>query len=120
MLEKVQHIGILVKDMDEALQFYMEKLKLPLRERRTLPNKVEIAFLPVGDTEIELVAPPEPPAKEGLDHLAFLVKDLREVLRVLAESGLRVPEGTTIDPDKPATVFIPGPTGFTLELIKQF
>ncbi|HHV62094.1 MAG TPA: hypothetical protein GXX51_05590 [Firmicutes bacterium] len=116
MLGKLQHIGILVKNMDTALEFYVKVLELPLRERRVLPNKTEIAFLPIGSTEIELVSPLEPPENEGLDHLAFLVDDLKGMSKKLGEAGLPVPSNVTLDCSKPTTLFIPGPNGFTFEI----
>lgn len=111
MLEKVQHIGVLVKNMDISLEFYMNVLRLPLRERKMLPNGIKIAFLPIGDTEIELVASPEQSDKEGLDHLVFLVKDLNKALQILKKAGLFIPKDFKLNPNNFGTVLIPQPQG---------
>jgi methylmalonyl-CoA/ethylmalonyl-CoA epimerase len=97
---KIDHIGIAVKDIEAALKFYAEILGLKLEgEEVVAEQKVKTAFLPVGDTEVELLESTEsdgPIAKfiekkgEGFQHIAFKVDDLEATLRELEEKGIRL------------------------------
>ena len=99
MLKKVDHIGIVVRDIEEALKVYRDALGLPLAHVQEVPEqKVKIAFLPVGDCEIELVEPTTADSGvarflekrgEGLHHICFEVEDIEAALRDLAAKGLR-------------------------------
>lgn len=85
MVKKISHIGIAVKNLEEAIKFY-EKLGLQLEAIEEVPSqKVRVAFLPVGEVRIELLeatAEDSPIAKfiekkgEGVQHIAFQVDDL--------------------------------------------
>ncbi|MCL1827594.1 MAG: methylmalonyl-CoA epimerase [Candidatus Cloacimonetes bacterium] len=85
MINKISHIGIAVKNLDEAVKFY-EKLGLKVESYETVESqKVRVAFIPVGDTRIELLEstdPEGPIAKfiekkgEGIQHIALAVDDL--------------------------------------------
>lgn len=89
MIKKVSHIGIAVKNLEEAVKFY-EKLGLTVEAYEEVPSqKVKVAFIPVGDTRIELLAATtddSPIAKfiekkgEGIQHIALAVDDLPEAL----------------------------------------
>jgi methylmalonyl-CoA/ethylmalonyl-CoA epimerase len=97
---KIDHIGIAVKDIEAALKFYAEILGLKLEgEEVVAEQKVKTAFLPVGDTEVELLESTEsdgPIAKfiekrvAGFQHIAFKVDDLEATLRELEEKGIRL------------------------------
>ncbi|MFH0812642.1 MAG: VOC family protein, partial [Pseudomonadota bacterium] len=77
---KLDHIGVAVKSIESALKFYSETLGLRLEgEEVVAEQKVKTAFLPIGDTEVELlesIAPDGPIAKfiekrgEGVQHIA--------------------------------------------------
>ncbi|MCI0351551.1 MAG: VOC family protein, partial [Acidobacteriales bacterium] len=55
---KINHIAVVVEDVDTALSFWQHALGLSLSHtERNEGEEVEIAFLPVGDSEIELIAP---------------------------------------------------------------
>lgn len=83
---KIDHIGIVVRDIQEALQVYETALGLPLREVVTVPEqKVEIAFLPIGESNIELVQPTAGDTGiarfldkrgEGIHHICIEVGDI--------------------------------------------
>ena len=87
---KLDHIGIAVKNMDEALAFYRETLGITSVGTEVIEEqKVKVAFLPVGDTELELLestAPDGPVAKfiekrgEGIQHIALRVENIGEAL----------------------------------------
>ena len=56
MVVKLDHIGIAVSNMEESLKFYTEILGMTLQGTETVDEqKVKVAFLPVGDTEVELL-----------------------------------------------------------------
>ncbi|MCK9329913.1 MAG: methylmalonyl-CoA epimerase [Candidatus Cloacimonetes bacterium] len=89
MIKKISHIGIAVKNLDEAVKFY-EKLGLQVEAYEVVPSqKVKVAFIPIGDTRIELLSATSedsPIAKfiekkgEGIQHIALAVDDLPKAL----------------------------------------
>ncbi len=89
MIKKINHIGIAVKNLDDAIAFY-QKLGLELESiEEVAEQKVKVAFFPVGDTRIELLAATaddSPIARyiekkgEGIQHIAFAVDDINEQL----------------------------------------
>lgn len=97
---RIAHIGIAVRDLDEALRLYNEVLGLPLQGRETVESdRVAVAFLPAGDTEVELLQatdPESPVARfiekrgEGIHHIALEVDDVEESLKVLRDRGYRL------------------------------
>lgn len=97
---KIDHIGIAVKNLDETLKFYTEALGLELHGTETVEEqKVKVAFLPVGDTEVELLestSPDGPIAKfiekkgEGIQHVAFKVENIEEAIAHMKEKGFRM------------------------------
>ena len=57
-IKRIDHIGILVDDMDAMLNFWRDALGIELKEIRDLPAELaQVAFMPVADSEIELVSP---------------------------------------------------------------
>ncbi len=99
MIKKISHIGIAVSNLEEGIAFY-EKLGLKLEAIEEVPSqKVKVAFFPVGDTRIELLAPTaedSPVAKfiekkgEGIQHLAFAVDDLPQALQNAEAAGVQL------------------------------
>lgn len=99
MVKHISHIGIAVKDLDAGIAFY-EKLGLVLEGTEEVPSQmVKVAFFPVGDTRIELLAPTSdesPIAKfiekrgEGIQHIAFAVENLPEALKATEADGIRL------------------------------
>ncbi|KXG73977.1 methylmalonyl-CoA epimerase [Thermotalea metallivorans] len=97
---KVDHIGIAVKNLDETLKFYQEMLGLELHGTEVVEEqKVKVAFLPVGDTEVELLEstdPEGPIAKfiekkgEGIQHIAFRVPNIEEAIAELMAKGVKM------------------------------
>lgn len=101
---KLDHIGIAVKNLDETLKFYTDVLGLELQGTEVVEDqKVRVAFLPVGDTEIELLestSPDGPIAKfiekngEGMQHMAFKVDNIEEAIAYMLEKGMRMIDET--------------------------
>jgi len=97
-LEKVDHIGIAVNDLDDALTLYTDVLKLKVIKIEEFPDlQVKVAFMPVGEVLIELVQPMGPDAPlakrireqgEGLYHITYRVKDIYGALKEMKESGI--------------------------------
>lgn len=100
MIKKIDHIGIAVKDLYSALKLYEDVLGLkPAGTEVVEEQKVKVAFLPTGDSEVELLestAPDGPIAKyiekngEGIQHIAFRVENLEHKLAELKEKGIRL------------------------------
>jgi len=97
---KLDHIGIAVKDMEVALKFYRDTLGIPAVGTEVIEEqKVKVAFLPLGDTELELLestSPDGPVAKfiekrgEGIQHIALRVESINDALKELEEKGLQL------------------------------
>lgn len=100
MTERLDHIGIAVENLEQSVAFYRDVLGLELHGTETVEEqKVKVAFFPVGDTEIELLEstdPEGPIAKfiaakgQGVQHLAFRVKDIEKTLADLKSRGIRL------------------------------
>jgi methylmalonyl-CoA/ethylmalonyl-CoA epimerase len=131
MLSAIDHIGVAVEDIEAALPFYRDVLKLELVHRETvLEQGVHAALLDVGDGHIELVAPtgPETGVAEflarrgaGLHHVAYRVKDVEATLSELSAAGVRLIDErprTGIRDSRVAFVH-PGSTGGVLVEIVQ-
>jgi len=124
MIVKLEHIGILAKNMDESIKFYSEILGMRLVERVWLNEKVELAFLSFPGQEsvqVELVGrDPSGVAEEGIvNHLALTVSDIDAVISKLKQLGYDIPDEyprTILDGRKIA--FFKGPSGEKLELFQ--
>lgn len=98
MIKKISHIAIVVPDLDEAMNFWVEALGLPLQHVEHVPDQgVDVAFLPSGESEIELLEPCDPDsgvarfmAKRGpgMHHICFEVDDIERVLGRLQQAGV--------------------------------
>ena len=99
MLKKISHIGIAVKNLDTAIEFY-KKLGLQVEGIEVVESqKVKVAFIPIGEIRIELLEPTSqesPVAKfiekkgEGIHHLAFETDKLVEMLQKSESEGIRL------------------------------
>jgi methylmalonyl-CoA/ethylmalonyl-CoA epimerase len=100
MITKIDHIGIAVKNIEEALPLYRDILGLKnIRIEEVPEQKVRIAMVKVGEVKIELLealGPDSPIAKfiaskgEGVHHLALCTDNIRGALHRLKSSGLRL------------------------------
>jgi len=96
----VDHIGIAVKSIEESLKFWEAAMGIKCHGvEEVTEQKVKTAFLPINDTEIELLEPTDadsPVAKfieakgEGIHHLAIRVENLEEALAELKAKGVRL------------------------------
>ena len=97
---QIDHIGIAAKSIEQVTPFWSEILGLPITGRETVEEqKATTAFLPVGESEIEILestAPEGAIAKfiesrgEGIQHIALRVENIEEALKELKEKGVRL------------------------------
>ncbi len=98
MIKKINHIGIAVNSIEDAVKLYTDVLGLKVKKIEILEEqKVKTAIIPVGETKIELIesTDPEGPSArhierrgEGLHHLALEVSDIQSALEILKEKGI--------------------------------
>ena len=99
-IKKIDHIGVAVKSIDEAKKIYEGFLGLKVTEIETVAEqKVKTAFLPTGESEIELLESTSPDGAvarfidskgEGMQHIAFGVEDIEGALKELKDKGVRL------------------------------
>jgi methylmalonyl-CoA/ethylmalonyl-CoA epimerase len=100
MLTKINHIGIAVKSLDEALPFYRDNLGMILKGiEEVAEQRVRVAMLQVGESMIELLEPTSeesPVAKfiekngVGIHHIAYEVADIETAIAALCAAGARM------------------------------
>ena len=97
-IRRVNHLGIIVEDLDEAVRSFTERLGLTLDHIEPYGDELQIAFLPCGDTLVELIEPRTEAGSNadylkengpGIQHVAFEVEDLEAALSELAERGVK-------------------------------
>jgi len=103
MLDKIDHLGIAVRDLEAAIARYTALVGSgPNHVEEVASQKVRVAMFAVGESRIELLeatAPDSPVAKfvekrgEGLHHVCYRVPNLREALSRLAQEGMEVLPG---------------------------
>lgn len=97
---KVDHIGIAVNNLEETLKFYTDILGLECQSTEVVEaQKVRVAFLPLGDTELELLESTDPEGPiarfiekngEGIQHIAFRVDNIEEAIAHMQEKGMKM------------------------------
>lgn len=99
-IKKIDHVAIVVEDIDEALRFWRDALGLELHQIEEVPDQESVvAFLPVGDGEIELVKPTSQNSGvarylkkrgPGIHHICFEVDDIQATLEQLKSHDVRL------------------------------
>ncbi len=97
---KLNHVAVAVNDITEALEFWEKTLGIKLDHvEDVLSQKVKVAFLPVGESEIELIQPASEDTgtakfiqtrSTGLHHLCFEVDNIDEMLAGLKSKNIRL------------------------------
>jgi len=100
MIQRIDHLGIAVRDLDESVAYYENALGLHCRGREEVASqKVKTAFFEAGAVHIELLEPTaedSPIAKflekngEGIHHIAFRVDDIEGQLKKASDAGVRL------------------------------
>jgi methylmalonyl-CoA/ethylmalonyl-CoA epimerase len=100
VFERIDHIGVAVDDLDEAIALYAEKLGMALQHRETVEEQgVEAVLLGVGESHVELLRPLGPDTAvgkflsrsgPGLHHVAYGTDDIRSALEAVRGAGLEL------------------------------
>lgn len=100
MFKKIDHLGIAVENLSEAVSLFRDTLGLEFAGEETVAEqKVKTAFFPLGDSSIELLEPTEPDspigkflAKKGpgIHHIALRVEDVAKAIETLKQKGVRM------------------------------
>jgi len=103
MIRNIGHIGIVVKDLDQAIESYTKGLGMVLEKRTENPDlKQRAGLLRMGTLEIELLEFKDPDlpvpkaihaGKPGLNHFCIEVSRLDETIRELEAKGFQLVEG---------------------------
>ncbi|MDX9992442.1 MAG: methylmalonyl-CoA epimerase [Anaerolineales bacterium] len=99
-INSINHVAIVVEDMEKSLHFWRDALGIELHELRDVPAEAsQVAFLPVAGAEIELVCPTTDDsglakylAKRGpgMHHVCLEVDDIEGMMTQLKEKGIRL------------------------------
>lgn len=99
-LKKINHVAIVVADIEESLKFWRDALGIELSHIEDVPSqKAQVAFLPLGDSEVELVKPTTDDSGAakflaerggGMHHLCFETDDVAAMLANLKAKGVRL------------------------------
>jgi methylmalonyl-CoA/ethylmalonyl-CoA epimerase len=97
---KIDHIGIAAKSIEQVTPFWNSILGLPIEGKETVEEqKATTAFLPVGESEVEILESTSPDGAiakfieargEGIQHIALRVENIEEALKELKEKGIRL------------------------------
>jgi methylmalonyl-CoA/ethylmalonyl-CoA epimerase len=100
MFGRIDHIGVAVDDLDEAISLYSERLGMRVQHRETVEEQgVEAVLLGVGESHVELLRPLSPDSAvgrflerngPGLHHVAYGTDDIASALDAVREAGLRL------------------------------
>ena len=98
MFGRIDHIGVAVEDLDEAISLYREKLGMPEQHRETVEEfEVEAVLLQIGDGHVELLSPLTPESAvgrflerngPGVHHVAYRTDDIDSALASVRDAGL--------------------------------
>jgi methylmalonyl-CoA/ethylmalonyl-CoA epimerase len=97
-INKIAHLGIVVKDLDSALEFFAGALPLEVTHKEDYQG-MSIGFIPVGDSSIELLQDVSGVSAvkkfldkngEGIHHIAFEVDDIYEAVEELKAKGVKL------------------------------
>jgi methylmalonyl-CoA epimerase len=134
MPKRIDHIAIIVRDIEQALVFYRDTLGITPGEIKEVPGEqVRIAFLPLGGpggSEIELIEPTTPDSSlakylekrgEGLHHVCLEVENIDAVLAEMQEKGAPVLDKQPRNAAEGRAIFLHprGTNGVLLELLER-
>lgn len=99
-IKKINHVAVVVDDMEKALSFWQDALGMELHELRDMPaEKSQVAFLPLEGSEVELVVPTTDDSGiakyltkrgPGMHHICLEVDDIVGMLAQLRDNGVRL------------------------------
>jgi methylmalonyl-CoA/ethylmalonyl-CoA epimerase len=104
MIARIDHIGIAVQNINDALAFFQDALGMKLeRVESEEGGRTQVAFMPVGSSDVELVEPQDAESGlakfmakrgEGVHHICFEVDDIDAALARLKEHGAQLIDET--------------------------
>ena len=128
MIKRFHHVGIAVRDLDKAIQFFEETYGAKLQFRRILKDqKIETAFVAMGDARFELSSSLDPQSVigrfietkgEGIHHVSLEVDDFNKEMETIKSKGLRVISEADLGDFKAAFVHPKGNLGVLTEIIQ--
>lgn len=129
-LTKINHIGIAVNNIEESLPFWTDGLGLKLHHvEEVARQKSRVAFLPVGESDVELVAPTADDSTmakyltdkgQGMHHLCLETDDIDTLLAELKAKGIRLINETAMEEPGRKMAFVhPKSTGGVLVELYQ-
>lgn len=123
------HVAIVVKDLESALNFWNKALGIPLEKINDVPSEnSKVAFLPLNGAEIELVQPTVEDSGigkflqkrgQGMHHICIEVDDIEDMISHLQSFGIRMineVSKTTNDGKKYAFIHPESASGVLVEL----
>lgn len=103
---QIDHIAVVVEDIEGALGFWRDALGIEMSHIEEVPSeKSQVAFLPVGDSEIELVRPTDDESGlarylekrgPGMHHVCLEVDDIEAMLSRLKDKGIQLINETPV------------------------
>jgi methylmalonyl-CoA/ethylmalonyl-CoA epimerase len=100
MFGRIDHVGVAVESLDEAVELYTKRLGMPLQHRETVEAQgVEAVLVGVGEGHVELLRPLGPETAvgrflerngPGLHHVAYGTDDIDSALEQVRAAGLRL------------------------------
>jgi len=100
MLSRIDHVGIAVRDLDEAIRTYERRLGLRSTGRERLEHEgIEVAMIPIGESRIELISPLRPDSTvekflrdrgEAVHHVAYATDDVAASLEHAGAAGAQL------------------------------
>ena len=128
MIKRFHHVGIAVRNLDKAIQFFEETYgaKLIFRQRFE-DQKIESVLIAIGDAKFELSSSLDPQSAigrfiesqgEGIHHVSLEVDDFNLVMETIKSKGLRVISEADTEDFKAAFVHPKGNLGILTEIIQ--
>ena len=128
-IKSINHVAVVVDDMEKALSFWRDALGMQLHELRDVPaEKSQVAFLPLAGSEVELVMPTSDDSGiskylskrgAGMHHICLEVDDIFGMLAQLKAKGVRLineEPRTAVDGKKYAFIHPESTSGVLVEL----
>lgn len=115
-IKRINHVAIVVPDIENALGFWRDALGLDLHHVEDVPSQgSQVAFLPLGESELELVKPTNSDSGvakflaergAGMHHLCLEVDDIEGMLADLKRKGIRLINETAMQLEGRKVAFI--------------